>query len=172
MKSLLTIEEKLRLAISQSESDYQSTGPAETITDTTQFFIEQAKLWQKSSALIGGLKQSVGFEYFHFLQPNQYYENSKELSEEELQTAYEYGPFSYKTAVQIGYPYLIYNGQYLVDQGINYFDLTLMFKNEKRTVYSDKCCHFNELGYDLIAEKISQSILHQFDKNKIPSRNP
>jgi len=39
-----------------------------------------------------------------------------------------------------------------------------MFKNEKRTVYNDKCCHFNELGYDLIAERISQSIVNHFDR--------
>ena len=162
--SQLHVEEELRRAINQSESDYQSTGPAETVTDTTQFFIEQVELWQRTSLLIGGLGQATGFEYFHFLQPNQYYENSKELTEEELQIAYEHKPYAYKDAVQIGYPLLVDHGKHLIDQGINYFDLTLMFKNEKRTVYNDKCCHFNELGYDLIAERISQSIVNHFDR--------
>jgi hypothetical protein len=161
--SLLSVEDEMRLAISRSESSYQSTGPAETISDTTQFFIEQAELWQRASAIMGGLAKASGFEYFHFLQPNQYYENSKVLTEEELHNAYEHNPFTYKEAVQKGYPLLVDHGKFLIDQGINYVDLTLMFKDEKRTVYNDKCCHFNKLGYDLIAERISQSIINYLE---------
>ena len=167
--SLFQIEDNLRLAINESESDYQSTGPTENISDTTQFFIEQAKLWQRSSVLIGSIGESVGFEYFHFLQPNQYNKGSKELTEEELQIAYEHNPFSYKDAVQRGYPVLKNHGKQLREQEINYFDLTLIFKKEKRTVYKDKCCHFNKLGYDLIAEKISDKIIHHFENEKFSS---
>jgi len=165
--SLFHKEKQLRLAIRLSESDYQSTGPVETVTDTSQFFVKQAELWQRASALIDGLGKSAGFEYFHFLQPNQYYENSKKLTKEELRIAYRHEPFPYKIGVQKGYPLLVNNGKLLIDQGINYFDLTLMFKNETRTVYNDKCCHFNELGYNLIAEKISQYIVNYFDKKKL-----
>ena len=164
--SLFQAEAQLRQAISQSESDYQSTGPAEAVTDTTQFFIEQAELWERASAIIGGIGKSAGFEYFHFLQPNQYYKGSKKLTGEEFEIAYKHNAFSYKTAVQTGYPLLVDHGKHLIDQGINYFDLTLMFKNEKRTVYNDKCCHLNELGYNMIADKISQSIINHFDKDK------
>ncbi len=164
--SLFQLEAQLRTAISQSESDYQSTGPVETVSDTSRFFAEQAELWERSSTLIGGIGKTAGFDYFHYLQPNQYYQNSKELTEEELTIAYEHQPFAYKTAVQTGYPLLVKQGQQLLDNGINYFDLTLIFKNEKRTVYNDKCCHFNTLGYNLIADKIAQSIVDYFEKGK------
>ncbi len=153
-------EEQLRKAVSLSKSDYQSTGPEVTFTDTTRFFEEQAKLWERTSFLIGKLGESIGFDYFHFLQPNQYYEGSKNLTKEELEIAYEHADVPYKTAVKIGYPILINHGKELVNKGINFYDLTLMFKNEKRTVYYDKCCHFNELGYDLITDKISEYIIN------------
>lgn len=162
---LFEIEEQLRQAMSQSESSYQSTGPTEAITDTSLFFMEQAELWRRASVLMGSLGKSAGFEYFHFLQPNQYYENSKKLTTEELRIAYEHEPFAYKTAVQIGYPLLVNQREYLKDQGINYFDLTLMFENEERAVYNDKCCHFNKLGNNMIAEKIMQYILNHFENN-------
>ncbi|NOX84947.1 MAG: hypothetical protein GXO86_03115 [Chlorobi bacterium] len=166
--ALVQTEEKLRQAISHSESDFQSTGPAETVTDTTRFFAKQAELWRRASTLINDIGKSEGFAYFHFLQPNQYYKNSKKLTKEELQVAFEQGPFSYKTAVQKGYPFLVKNGKLLTGQGINFDDLTLMFKNETRTVYNDKCCHFNELGYNLIADKISGYIVNYFDRKKQP----
>ena len=115
---------------------------------------------------MAGLGISAGFEYFHFLQPNQYYENSKKLTTEELETAYEHEPFAYKTAVQIGYPMMVNQGNRLKGHGINFLDLTLMFQHEERTVYNDKCCHFNKLGYNLIADKIARYIFNHFDKNK------
>ena len=164
--SSFQLEGQLRTAISQSGSDYQSRGPVEIVKDTSLFFTEQAELWQRSSTMIGNIGKTAGFDYFHFLQPNQYYQNSKELTEEELTIAYEHQPFAYKTAVQTGYPILIKQGQQLSDNGINYFDLTLIFKNEKRTVYNDKCCHFNKLGYNLIADKIAQSIVDYFENGK------
>ena len=162
--SLLLIEEELRAAIMQSESDYQSTGPLESVKDTAQFFLSQMQSWKKSSILIGRIGQSEGFDYFHFLQPNQYYKNSKEFTEKELQVAFEQKNYPYKTAVHIGYPLLVNQRSYLIDKGINFFDLTLIFKNEKRTVYFDKCCHFNELGYNLITDNILQRIVNYYSK--------
>ncbi|MCD4679227.1 MAG: hypothetical protein K8S00_02450 [Bacteroidales bacterium] len=160
------VEQELREAVSQSESDYQSTGPQITFSDTTQFFMEQVELWQRSSILINALGESMGFEYFHFLQPNQYYKNSKTLTEDEQEFAYEQGRHPYKIAAQTGYPILVNYGKGLIEKGVNYYDLTLMFKNEKRTVYNDKCCHFNEMGYNMIADKISGYIVNYFDNKE------
>jgi hypothetical protein len=49
----------------------------------------------------------------------------------------------------------------LKKEGVNFTDLSLLFKNEKRTVYNDKCCHFNQLGYEMIADQICREILSQ-----------
>jgi len=50
-------------------------------------------------------------------------------------------------------------GAILRDNGINFVDLTDIFADESRTVYSDICCHVNELGADLIAERVAREIL-------------
>jgi len=162
--ALAQVEQELRRAVSQSDSDYQSTGPRITFSDTTQFFMESAELWKTSSVLISSLGKSFGFGYFHFLQPNQYFLDSKTLTEEELEFAYEPGRHSYKIAAQTGYPILVNYGKELVEKGVNYYDLTLIFKKEKRTVYNDKCCHFNEMGYNMIGDEISECIVRYFNK--------
>jgi hypothetical protein len=153
------LESKLRIAIKNSEQDYQSTGIYTSVVDTLNFFKEQVSFWSRCSEQIAHIGKSSGFEYFHFLQPNQYVEDSKKLTKEELKIAYEKGPFSYKDAAIIGYPLLIKEGRQLIQNGIKFIDLTMMFKNESRTVYNDKCCHFNQLGYNLIADRISQELI-------------
>ena len=157
--NLSTIESQLRLSLKNVESDYQATGIYTSIEDTTSFFEEQAIFWKRASLQIHHVSQSSGFQYFHFLQPNQYVNNSKVLTKKEIEIAYESGPFSYKYAAQKGYPFLIREGKTLIDSGVQFTDLTMMFENEPRTVYNDKCCHFNQLGYDLIADKITSTIL-------------
>ena len=160
-----SIESQLRDAVKNSGSDYQSTGPKQMVSDTTQFFKDQAKFWKRSSLIMNGISKSMECKYFHFLQPNQYVENSKKLTENELSIAYEHTTFSYKTAVQKGYPFLISEGEGLIAQGVNYYDLTLIFKDEKASVYNDKCCHFNDYGYDVIANEMSDRIINQLKKS-------
>lgn len=166
LKSRMAEQEvSLRKAVETSETDYQSTGIFTTITDTLAFFKEQAEFWMKSSRQIGLLSKAGEFEYFHFLQPNQYDKGSKELNEEELNIAYEQGPFAYKDAAAAGYPLLREQGKLLLNEGVNFTDLSMLFSAEKRTVYNDKCCHFNLLGYEMIADKICSDILMKY-KNK------
>ncbi|MEZ5196157.1 MAG: hypothetical protein R2764_07080 [Bacteroidales bacterium] len=157
-------EEKLRKSIEGAESDYQSTGIYTSISDTLTFFKDQAEFWKRSSLQIQHLSLSAEFKYFHFLQPNQYIEGSKNLSSKEFEIAFESGPFTYKYAVQKGYWLLQEEGKKLLQEGVNFVDLTQMFRNESRTVYNDKCCHFNQLGYDLIADKITLRILSDVEK--------
>ncbi len=156
---IAVLETKIRKTIKNSQSDYQATGIFTSINDTTSFFEDQAVFWRKSSEQIAHLSKSAGFNYYHFLQPNQYVEGSKELTPEELEIAFESGPFAYKDAAQKGYPLLIEEGKKLIGDNVNFVDLTMLFKNENRTIYNDKCCHFNQLGYDLITDKITNTII-------------
>jgi len=160
---IAALELEIRNTIENSPTDYQATGIYTSINDTASFFEDQAVFWRKSSEQIDHLSKSAGFSYFHFLQPNQYVENSKKFTKEELEIAYEKGPFSYKDAAQTGYPFLIEEGSKLRKSNINFVDLTMMFKNESRSVYNDKCCHFNQLGYDLIADKIINTIISEYN---------
>ncbi len=156
---LLTIEAALRKAIETKEAGYQSTGPAYQVNDTSGFIRSQAVFWAQTSRQLAALASTNGFGYYHFLQPNQYDEGSKKLTREERDIAYEQGPFAYKAAARIGYPMLRDEGVTLINSGVNFTDLSGIFKNESRTVYSDKCCHFNQLGYFTIADNITEQIL-------------
>jgi hypothetical protein len=159
-KNQLAISETgLRKAMEESESGYQSKGPSEPVLDTLNFFKEQTAFWAHASLQMSALADGMGFHYFHFLQPNQYDEGSKLLTQEEMELAFETGPFPYKEAVGIGYPLLKEEGKRLLQKGVPFTDLTKMFIEEKRPVYSDKCCHFNQLGYDLLADSIAVHIL-------------
>ena len=148
-----------------SETDYQSTGIYTTVKDTLLFFREQAAFWMRSSKQIAQLSHSAGIEYFHFLQPNQYDEGSKVLTEAEKNIAFESGPFAYKDAARAGYPLLREQGLILSDERVNFIDLSFLFKDEERTVYNDKCCHFNQLGYDIIADRICREIVLRMENN-------
>ena len=53
-------------------------------------------------------------------------------------------------------------GTRLREHGINYFDLTKIFENNPETLYRDDCCHFNELGYELLAEQMVQHMAESF----------
>jgi hypothetical protein len=158
---VLVSEAKLREIIEKQGTDYQSTGPPFTVRDTTRFFRQQAVFWAQSSRQIHSLSQTGGFQYFHFLQPNQYDEGSKPLTAEEMDIAFEQGPFSYKDAARQGYPMLRTEGEKLLESGMNFTDLSLLFKNETRTIYSDKCCHFNQLGYNALADQITRIIMKE-----------
>jgi len=148
------IETGLRNALSNTKLELQTSGPDYSIHDTASFFLEQVEYWSQCSRQMDALADRFGFNYLHFLQPNQYYEGSKTLTREELETAYESGEFAYKEAVMIAYPMLVRKGKSLTRDGVNFTDLTQLFAKEKATVYSDKCCHFNKKGYDAIMNRI------------------
>lgn len=152
-------EAEFRQMITNNPSDYQSTGIYTNINDTASFFDDQAELWKNCSQQIAFLSEKTSFEYYHFLQPNQYVDGSKEFTKEELDIAIETGPFPYRDAAQMGYPLLVEKGRQLTENGVDFTDLTQIFKNETKTVYSDKCCHFNQLGYNQIADRITEKIL-------------
>ena len=158
-QQLATIEAQLRDAMTGSESDLQATGPAQPLTDTLAYFAEQADLWMRCQRLISEQAKAMGTLSVHFLQPNQYVPGSKIFTEEEMEVALERGPFCYRDAVERGYPLLSERIKVLAGEGIPAVDLTPIFRDEKRSVYADKCCHFNQLGWDLIADAMADRIV-------------
>lgn len=155
----LALDKEMRELLAASGSDPQVNGPDYTFADTTGFLREQAGYWARCSRQMHALSGVSGFKYFHFLQPNQYVKGSKKLTPEELTTAYEAGEYIYKEAVERAYPMLAEEGRALGNDGVRFIDLTMLFVNEKATIYSDKCCHYNKRGYDLIASEIARSVI-------------
>lgn len=128
--------------------------------DEKDFFQKQANLWAQSSIVMSKTSKANDITYFHFLQPNQYVPNSKPLSKEEQSLAYSIETNNgYFHPVTQGYPFLIEKGKYLVSQNVNFTDLTQIFNNSHETYYSDTCCHLNKAGYDIVAQKIAETII-------------
>jgi hypothetical protein len=117
------------------------------------------EIWADSSRIVEELSSQHGFKYFHFLQPNQYHAKSKPLSKEEIRTAYKKGG---KPLIEEWYPKMIARGEKLSSEGIIFFDSTGIFKNETRTLYTDTCCHFNALGYEIYAKFIAKKIVDNY----------
>jgi hypothetical protein len=95
--------------------------------------------------------------YFQFLQPNQYFPGSKPISEAEATVALSDSSI-YKKEVERGYPYMRAGGAGLQKAGVNFTDLTLIFKDVRTPVYSDTCCHFSKEGYDFIVNAMADTI--------------
>jgi len=115
------------------------------------------QLWEQGSIQLNAIAKAYHFDYFHFLQPNQYAAGSKPLSDEEKQHAYEpQNPrYSYITDA---YPLLEAGVERLRARGEAAYSLTGIFKNEPRTVYLDVCCHINPVGNEIMANAIVQQI--------------
>ena len=107
--------------------------------------------------MLDRLCRGSGIRYFHFLQPNQYLAGSKPILEEEKRTAIFKG-HPYGEGVERGYPILIRLGERLRGQGVAYHDLTKIFAGHAEPIYIDNCCHYNQAGYDIMAEAIAQAI--------------
>lgn len=133
-------------------------GPQREFSSDGEMYTELADLWMRSSLQMHYLCEAQDILYLHFLQPNQYVEGSKPLSDQELEIAYR-EDHPYRPGVLGGYPLLQARGKLMLDQGVRFHDLTELFKKERRPVYGDACCHFLALGTHLITKAMAQAQL-------------
>ena len=104
------------------------------------------------------LCEANGATYFHFLQPNQYVEGSKEFTDEERRDAIR-DDHPYRPGATAGYWRLIEAGESLLALGVRFSDLTGVFSGVRETIYVDDCCHMNERGNHLLAKSIAAVII-------------
>lgn len=151
----------------EKEQDLRSTAQPRDVQRLGPHFEQdvlagQVRIWREASLQLHRLCTANGIEYFHALQPNQYVEGSKVLTEEERTQAYhpdhEYAPGAVR-----GYPLLIAGGRQLEELGVRFLDLTPLFKDVDQTIYVDDCCHMNELGNRLMGRAIGQFVLSTMD---------
>lgn len=136
---------------------FSSYGPELGYASDTAMYRELAAHWARASRLMHGIAKAEGLRYFHFLQPNQYLAGSKPFTAEEQAIALE-STHPYRPAALAGYPHLIRAGQSLRHDGVSFFDLTMVFRENDDVLYADACCHLNTRGYSLIAEAIAECI--------------
>ena len=149
--------ERAYLARAGAERTYQRNGPHQDFAGMDDLFAQLASLWERSSLAMHHLCEAKGIAYYHFLQPNQYVRGSKPMSARERAAALaDHSP--YRTAVEKGYPYLERAGEALRAAGVRFFDMTGAFEGVEETLYTDKCCHFNERGAELLAVEMAKRI--------------
>ncbi len=136
---------------------YVAHGPRFEYSTAEDVYGHLARVWSRSSLQMAAVCRALGIEYLHFLQPNQYVPGSKPMSAEEREAAIlEHHP--YREGVEVGYPYLIEEGEWLREHAVNFHDLTMMFADNNEVLYRDKCCHLNERGYTLVVQRILQEV--------------
>lgn len=115
-----------------------------------------ADQWLRSSLMMDHLLAGEGIPYIHILQPNQYY-SGKTFTPEERRTALtEQHP--YGLAAAQGYPYLLARAGDLEQGGVSFFSAVDIFDDEAGTIYVDDCCHFNERGYQILADFMADAV--------------
>ncbi|HSP99068.1 MAG TPA: hypothetical protein VL049_17735 [Candidatus Dormibacteraeota bacterium] len=148
----------LDAAMSSQEKPPQVTGPPFAFDDADAMFADFVEVWARSSLEMENLCRGQGIEYLHFLQPNQYFEGSKVLNENERRVAWD-ADVADAGRVATGYPLLVARGRELAGQGVDFHDLTMLFHDDAGDIYSDPCCHFTQRGAERVAEAIAAAII-------------
>ena len=120
-----------------------------------------AGFWRQSSEMLHTVAKGHHIPYYHFLQPNQYVADSKPMDKKERAIALMEGSgktHPYAAAARKGYPQLIAQGRKLVESGVPFHDLTMIFKDNSDILYRDACCHLNATGYDHVIDEIATHI--------------
>ena len=113
-------------------------------------------LWKTASMEMHLISKAHDIQYFHFIQPNQYY-SRKVFTEKELEVAIN-AVSDRQLHVAAGYPGLLEEAGDLRSSGVAVFSLVDAFDDIPETVYVDDCCHFNTIGNHLLSEKMTAAI--------------
>jgi hypothetical protein len=101
---------------------------------------------------------SIAFEFRHRLSAR----SAAEPVSRGLETAFQRGAGAggghlddAAHAIKDGYPMLLARQPELEAAGVEFLDLSGLYAQEQRTMYSDRFCHFNKEGNDILARAIA-----------------
>ena len=77
--------------------------------------------------------------------------------EEKKVAILEHSP--YRRGVEKGYPEMQALAPELIAHGVDFHDMTLMFKDVEGPLYYDNACHFNKAGNVIFGKNIAKVIL-------------
>lgn len=129
-------------------------------------YAEMVSIWAKASIAMKNVLEKQNTLYFHILQPNQYYPTERVFTSEEKQT-FVVNSNPYSEAVIQGYPLLLKQSEFLVQNQVNFFNAAKVLDTEKSTVYGDDCCHYNLIGQRIFANYIAQQIVQTIQQGKV-----
>ncbi len=125
-------------------------------------------LWSGSAKVMQGLAEANGIHYLELVQPNQY-ASAKFMSAAEKKIAWRANS-PYRPTVEKYYPQLPEWIDARQTEGINIHAATDIFDAVQAATYSDDCCHYNQLGNEVLAETTARLLLQTLREK--PSESP
>lgn len=147
----------LQSRIHPGRRSFATEGPKEQIEDKQEMAVD---IWMRSSLGMAALARGMGARFLHLLQPNQYIQDSKPMGSTERKVAIMEGPMGEerKQSVRQGYRRMRRSSVHLREAGVNFVDLSLLFKGVKDPLYIDDCCHVNQKGNDMLAQAMAAEV--------------
>lgn len=136
----------------------QLTGPAIEPMTREQMADSLVAVWIRSSRQMWELCRAHGIPFVQFLQPNQYVPGTKVFTAWEKENAIASEKYVWRIAATYGYPVLMARGAELAAMGVPYVDLTDIYVDVTETIYKDICCHVNQHGAELLAERMAAEL--------------
>ncbi len=135
--------------------------------DSKAVLEESVDIWIRASHFMKLLADVHGIRYYLFLQPNQYVAGSKPFTVNETNIFLSAGEKG--TIARMVYPMLMARGEVLRKEGMPFHDLTDVFRAVKGDLYVDDCCHVNEDGNQILAERIISIVRADFMSGRTTS---
>jgi len=162
-EALLRLD-RLRGSTTRSGQSYMQL-PARPDAGEDQAVQEMASSWARSSLMMKQLLDQRSIPYFQFLQPNQYAPTGRVFGPNERTIAID-DASDFRPGVLKGYPLLLAELARLQAQGVNVQSAVNVFDNIGEAVYSDNCCHYNELGTRIFCEYVAKAIRESLSRDK------
>jgi hypothetical protein len=144
------------------ERDYTWTGPQVEFESEEALYEELVSIWGRSSLQMHRLSQANGILYLHFLQPNQYVEDSKPMGPDERRVAYR-EDMLYRAGAVRGYPLLIRECRRFAANDVPCHDLTQLYADVEEPIYNDSCCHVGRRGNEILGAAIAEILLQELE---------
>jgi len=144
---------------------FAESGPDEDISSMEDALDVAAETWMRCSIQTHRLLSNSRTVYLHALQPNQHFEGSKPLTAREAALAAQQR-VAEKTAIQTGYPLLLARQSFLEAAGVEFLDLSQLYRDEADAMYTDPCCHLNEEGNRRLATAIALRLRDLLEKSR------
>ncbi len=152
------LDKDVRKSRPRKRKEFLRRGPDLGFNDGSAIYPAIARHWRDCSILMKSLCDARGILYLHFLQPNQYFDTGRSLTDEEKRIAFM-EDHAYRQGVVEGYPLLREEAASLLAAGVRFNDLTSIYDGVGETLYIDTCCHTNREGYEIIAGVVSKQII-------------
>ncbi len=123
-----------------------------------------ARHWARSSEMMARLARDAGAHYLHLLQPNQYAGARAFGRAEKRRAINPRSPF--RGPVRELYPLFREQGAMLASAGIHFVDATGLFDEVSEPIYIDDCCHYTQLGNEILADLVAERIRQGLETGK------